>query len=194
MTRRASSSSTWICAPSPIPRPPPAPGWTTSSVGRSTCSPTACSYRSPCASPTGAGSWYSRVHHILLDGYGSTAFTERVAQVYTGRILGIEVQPSRAGSLADLYADDLAYRSSTRFERDREHWAGRLADLPAPIRLGNPGAGAPTRSRSVGGDLDQRLLDAVSAFCADNNVTIAAVATAATALYLSRMSGPTTWH
>ncbi|HMS73958.1 non-ribosomal peptide synthetase [Gordonia sp. (in: high G+C Gram-positive bacteria)] len=133
--------------------------------------------------------WYSRVHHILLDGYGSTAFTERVAQVYTGRILGIEVQPSRAGSLADLYADDLAYRSSTRFERDREHWAGRLADLPAPIRLGNPGAGAPTRSRSVGGDLDQRLLDAVSAFCADNNVTVAAVATAATALYLSRMSG-----
>ncbi|HQV17610.1 MAG TPA: condensation domain-containing protein [Gordonia sp. (in: high G+C Gram-positive bacteria)] len=102
--------------------------------------------------------WYSRVHHILLDGYGSTAFTERVAQVYTGRILGIEVQPSRAGSLADLYADDLAYRSSTRFERDREHWAGRLADLPAPIRLTHLGISS----------TPEPLLEAVTAFGGTN--------------------------
>ncbi|MFZ2238121.1 MAG: condensation domain-containing protein, partial [Gordonia amarae] len=132
--------------------------------------------------------WYTRVHHILLDGYGATAFAERVAQVYSARILGTEVEPSRAGSLADLHADDLTYRSSTRFERDREYWSGRLTDLPAPIRLGSP-SGASGAAHNVGADLDEPLQRAVRDFCAANDVTVAAVAVAATALYLARMSG-----
>ncbi|MBD0022934.1 MAG: amino acid adenylation domain-containing protein [Gordonia sp.] len=131
--------------------------------------------------------WYTRVHHILLDGYGAAAFTERVAEVYTALASGTDVAPSRAGTLTDLYEDDLKYQSSSRFERDREHWVERVADLPAPIRLG--GAATGPRSRTVGDCLDPDLQRDVTAFCTDNEVTVAAVVTAAAALYIARMSG-----
>ncbi|MDS1115206.1 amino acid adenylation domain-containing protein [Gordonia westfalica] len=133
--------------------------------------------------------WYNRVHHMLLDGYGASAFAERAAAVYTARAQGLPVPPSKAGTLDDFHADDEAYRSSTRFERDREHWAQRLQDLPDPVRLADPVIGGGADSRTVGGELDPCLIANIERWCADNSVTVAAVVSAALAVYVARMAG-----
>ncbi|MDL9936850.1 amino acid adenylation domain-containing protein [Gordonia sp. ABSL1-1] len=133
--------------------------------------------------------WYTRVHHILLDGYGASRFIERMVEVYNANAEGVPVPATRAGTLADLYADDLTYRSSTRFETDRRHWAERMAALPDPIRLADPTAGAGAGSRTVGGPLDADLCADVESFCAEHQVTVAAVVSAAAALYTGRAAG-----
>ncbi len=133
--------------------------------------------------------WYNRVHHMLLDGYGASAFAERAAAVYTARAQGLPVPPPKSGSLEDFHADDEAYRSSTRFGRDRDHWAQRLHDLPDPVRLADPVIGGGAESRTVGGELDPCLIADVERYCADNSVTVAALASAALAVYVARMAG-----
>jgi amino acid adenylation domain-containing protein len=138
--------------------------------------------------------WYTRVHHILLDGYGAAAFAERAAAVYTARATGTEIPPNRAGTLTDLHADDVAYRSSTRFDRDRRHWDERLADLPDPIRLADAVTGTRTdvpaaQSHTAGGSLDPALRTAIDAFCTARNSTVAAVVATAASVFMARMSG-----
>lgn len=132
--------------------------------------------------------WYTRVHHILLDGYGAAAFADRIAEVYTARAAGETVPPARAGTLAQLHADDEKYRSSTRFERDREHWVKRLAELPDEVRLADP-VGRLARSITTGGTLDPALQSDVDAFCAGTGATVAAVVSAAAAVYVGAMAG-----
>ncbi|MDH3051982.1 amino acid adenylation domain-containing protein [Gordonia alkanivorans] len=133
--------------------------------------------------------WYNRVHHMLLDGYGASAFAERAAAVYTARAQGLPVPPPKSGSLEDFHADDEAYRSSTRFGRDRDHWAQRLNDLPDPVRLADPVIGGGAESRTVGGELDPGLIANVERWCDDNSVTVAALASAALAVYVARVAG-----
>ncbi|MEZ5210767.1 amino acid adenylation domain-containing protein [Gordonia sp. (in: high G+C Gram-positive bacteria)] len=132
--------------------------------------------------------WYTRVHHIALDGFGASTFTDRAAEVYTARAAGLAVPPCRAGSLAQLHDEDEKYRASTRFDRDREHWARRLRALPDPVRLAGP-AGRLARSITAGALLDARLQADVDSYCAAHDTTVAALVTAAAAVYVGRMSG-----
>ncbi|HEY9315772.1 amino acid adenylation domain-containing protein [Williamsia sp.] len=133
--------------------------------------------------------WYTRVHHIVLDGYGAAAFAARVAEVYTARREGAVESPSRAGSLADLHDDDEKYRASTRFERDREYWADRIVGLPTPVRLAEPTPGVIPRSHSIGGVLEQAVLDQIDVRCTELKTTLPAIISAAAALYLARGTG-----
>ncbi|MGB6244385.1 amino acid adenylation domain-containing protein, partial [Gordonia sp. (in: high G+C Gram-positive bacteria)] len=133
--------------------------------------------------------WYMRVHHLLLDGYGAAGLTQRTAEVYTGLAQGREVSPNRAGTLAEIVADEDDYRHSTRFERDREHWAQRVADLPDPIRLAEPAPGGDGASRTAGGRLPSAVRDRVERYCDQHAATVASVVSATAAVYLAQMSG-----
>jgi acyl carrier protein len=71
--------------------------------------------------------WYHRAHHIMLDGFGGGLIVRRVAEIYSCLSAGREVAPPRFGSLESLIGADRDYRSSARFERDRDR-----AALPVP--------------------------------------------------------------
>ncbi|GGG23273.1 hypothetical protein GCM10007304_41350 [Rhodococcoides trifolii] len=132
--------------------------------------------------------WYTRIHHMLLDGYGASVFAERVAEVYTARVRGTQPGPNRAGTLGALVDDDLAYRASPRFERDRAYWAQRLRGLPDPIRLAD-GAGRPAaRSRISGVVLTSADRAAIGRVCDQLSTTLPALVSATAALYLARMA------
>ncbi|MFC9896545.1 amino acid adenylation domain-containing protein, partial [Nocardia sp. NPDC127579] len=73
--------------------------------------------------------WYSRAHHIVLDGFGAMTFMTRIAEHYTANVTGVEVKPAKATELRTLFDQELAYRDSTRFESDRAHWAQRVEGL-----------------------------------------------------------------
>ncbi|MFW0794041.1 amino acid adenylation domain-containing protein [Gordonia sp. CPCC 205515] len=132
---------------------------------------------------------YTRAHHILLDGYGAAAFAERIVEVYNARAAGETVPTCRAGTLGDMHADDAAYRASTRFERDRAHWAERLRSLPEPVRLADPVRDEGVYTQTVGAELDPQLAADIDAFCTQHRVLVAPLISAAAALYVARMSG-----
>ncbi|MDI1442657.1 myxochelin non-ribosomal peptide synthetase MxcG [Polyangium sp. 6x1] len=80
--------------------------------------------------------WYQRAHHIALDGFGFSLVARRVAELYTARIEGRAGAGAPFGSLLRVVEEDLAYRASPAYERDRAFWMQRFADRPAPVSLG----------------------------------------------------------
>ncbi|MCE5292590.1 MAG: amino acid adenylation domain-containing protein, partial [Nocardiaceae bacterium] len=73
--------------------------------------------------------WYSRVHHIVLDGYGAMNLINRIAECYTAIVTGGQPSSLKPISLQQLVDNELEYRESTRFQSDRDHWASRVAGL-----------------------------------------------------------------
>ncbi|MEV8230337.1 amino acid adenylation domain-containing protein [Streptomyces sp. NPDC079167] len=84
--------------------------------------------------------WYQRIHHLVMDGFGYSLLVRRTAEVYTALARGEEPGPQAFGALADLVAEEGAYRSSEAFTADRAHWAEAFADRPEVPRLGGRGA------------------------------------------------------
>ncbi|MGW5019722.1 amino acid adenylation domain-containing protein [Streptomyces cacaoi] len=73
--------------------------------------------------------WYQRVHHAVLDGYGYSLVARRVAETYRALLAGRDPGPSPLRPLAELLAEDAAYRASDAFTADRDHWSRRLSGL-----------------------------------------------------------------
>src|SRR3954469_14761128 len=80
--------------------------------------------------------WYSRYHHIVMDGFGFALVARRVADVYSSLVAGRTAELGTFGSLAPLLEDEAEYRGSKRFEQDRQFWIDYLAGLQEPASLG----------------------------------------------------------
>ncbi|MFC9789643.1 amino acid adenylation domain-containing protein [Rhodococcus sp. NPDC127528] len=133
--------------------------------------------------------WYCRIHHIALDGFGAMTLLTRAAELYTAIAEGRDIEAGDAEDLVKIYNSEQAYRSSPRFQRDREYWAGQVADLPAPLSLS--GRTAPVDSHAtVAGErvpADTSELLAATANSSVAGETPAIVA--AFAAYLAGMTG-----
>ncbi|RZL81756.1 MAG: hypothetical protein EOP32_13915 [Rhodococcus sp. (in: high G+C Gram-positive bacteria)] len=84
--------------------------------------------------------WYSRAHHIALDGYGAMQLISRTAELYVAAIERREPPERSAATARQLLDEDLRYARSTRRERDRDFWLGAAAEVPHPTSLGGGGA------------------------------------------------------
>ncbi|WP_018220880.1 non-ribosomal peptide synthetase [Salinispora pacifica] len=137
--------------------------------------------------------YYQRFHHVLLDGFGIAQLTRRLSALYAAESAGAPAGPARFGCLADVLAEDTAYRESAGFAADRAYWQERFADRPAPTRLAPPpapghrGTGRVRVTGTVPAAEVARLDAAAAAAGADS---VAVVITAAVA-YLHRATGDT---
>ncbi|HEX5740495.1 MAG TPA: hypothetical protein VFY17_02945, partial [Pilimelia sp.] len=75
--------------------------------------------------------WYLRAHHLLLDGYGFTLLTDRVAAAYRDPAAAVAPFPPAARLVADAHR----YRDSGRRAADGDHWHAHLAGRPAAASL-----------------------------------------------------------
>ncbi|WP_425439069.1 amino acid adenylation domain-containing protein [Rhodococcus tukisamuensis] len=125
--------------------------------------------------------WYSRIHHIALDGFGAMTFMNRAAELYTAAVLAAEPPKALAGDLTAVYDAELQYRGSTRFAADRDYWAAKTGALPPARSLAGRSAPVAACSRVVGGVLPGES--------PDPRFTPAAVA--AMAAYLAHLTGET---
>jgi nonribosomal peptide synthetase DhbF len=134
--------------------------------------------------------WYHRSHHIIMDGFSGGLIARRVASLYTALVEKRPVADDDAfGPLSLLLEEEKAYRSSTRFTRDREYWMQRFADRPKPVSL------ATRHSPNVGSPLRQTIhLSADSAgllrrFARASGVSLPQLMIASIAAYLYRITG-----
>ena len=133
--------------------------------------------------------WYSRYHHIVMDGFSFALLARRVADVYTALAAGRAVGASTFGSLAELLGDDVGYRASKRFEQDREYWMDYLAGLPEPASLGER-----HRLQSPGfirhtGSLPFSTIDQLSSLGQRTGASLPQLITAAAAIFVHRLTG-----
>ncbi|PZH19197.1 hypothetical protein C1I97_02890 [Streptomyces sp. NTH33] len=105
--------------------------------------------------------WYQRTHHLTVDGFGAALFAERVAALYAQETGGPRAAAPSFGSLADLLADEEAYRASAAFDADRDFWTRKLADRPRPVSLSDrswqPAAPVLRRTARIPADQADRL-------------------------------------
>ncbi|MCX4696217.1 non-ribosomal peptide synthetase [Streptomyces sp. NBC_01408] len=90
------------------------------------------------ASEEGEERWFyfHAFHHLAIDGMGVALLDRRLVELYERASAGEPWGPSPFGSLAEVLAEDAAYRSSPEAAADRAHWTVHLAGLPQTPRLG----------------------------------------------------------
>src|SRR5690606_12026207 len=116
-------------------------------------------------------------------------FMTRIAELYTAYITGAEPAPSKAADLRTLYESEIAYRDSTRFQSDKEHWAQRVAGLEEGSSLaGRSAPPSPVNgivSAALSEEQDSLLSEAVARYASSP----AAMLIAGFAAYLAQLTG-----
>ncbi|WP_236581178.1 condensation domain-containing protein, partial [Rhodococcus sp. T7] len=133
--------------------------------------------------------WYSRIHHVALDGYGAMTLVNRIATLYTAATEGRSPEPNRAADLRTLYAIDQGYRASHRFESDHTYWAERVAEMPAGASLSPVVAPAVAKSALVTSALSDEAASRLARSDDVFDAPAAAVVVSAFGSYLARMTG-----
>ncbi|MEC3956238.1 amino acid adenylation domain-containing protein [Nocardia sp. CDC153] len=136
--------------------------------------------------------WYTRGHHIVIDGYGAMNATTRAAEIYTALENQTEPAVSRATPLATIYADENRYRETSRFVTDGDYWREQLAGVGEPITLSSNGslptasdAGRRTATAVIGRDVESAIEAAAAAYGTNSS----ALFVAALAGYVRAVTG-----
>ncbi|MUN36832.1 non-ribosomal peptide synthetase [Actinomadura litoris] len=132
---------------------------------------------------------YFRCHHIVLDGYSQALHFRRFARVYTSLLEGREPRPTRFRPLAEVVADEAAYRGTEEWRADRDHWLRTFADQPEPVSLA--GRTAPPSPVPVRLSADVRPAALAPSLGLVQGVLNgwSVLLIAATAVYMRRMTG-----
>ena len=133
--------------------------------------------------------WYTRIHHVALDGYAAMTMLNRAAALYTAAHEQREPDSARAADLRTLYDWDRDYHGSTRYVSDRDYWLERVAGLEDGSTLAQRDAPTAAQSLLTGTALSDDLVRALA--LSDETASSSATATviAAFATYLARMTG-----
>ncbi|WP_338861871.1 amino acid adenylation domain-containing protein (plasmid) [Mycetohabitans rhizoxinica] len=129
--------------------------------------------------------WYQRYHHIMMDGYGQSLITQRVAHVYSALCAGVTSEPCTFGSVLELLESDAQYQASAQCARDEAYWLKHCANWPEPATLASRSAPVlQQRLRQTTYLATQALGDTAS-----DARRLAQFVTAAMAAYLYRFTG-----
>ncbi|QYB06396.1 amino acid adenylation domain-containing protein [Rhodococcus sp. USK10] len=133
--------------------------------------------------------WYSRAHHVAMDGFGSITLVYRIAALYTAAVHGLPPPASRTLGLRRIHDLEIDYRDSARRDADREYWTGTMRGVTHPSTLARDSGPAAAGSRDVSGLLSTELVDRLEKCAAAHGVNPATLTVCAVAGYLARMTG-----
>ncbi len=135
--------------------------------------------------------WYQRIHHIVMDGFGFTLIAQRVASIYTALVNQRSYAEGAFDPFHWVLEEDLSYRASENFQRDRRFWLERFADRPEVVSLTDRAARSSRqvlrRSVSLGPVITRSLQAAADKY----HHSLSELLIAATAVYVHRLTGAT---
>ena len=133
--------------------------------------------------------WYEVNHHLINDAFGSSLVERRIAELYRGLAGGDMRETEEAPSWLEFLDDDEAYRVSGRRERDQSFWRDQLTDRPDAVTLSGRPPDWQGRLVDSAGLIPRSVVRELEKVGAAHGASLAAVITAVTAVYLSRMTG-----
>ncbi|WP_327144863.1 non-ribosomal peptide synthetase [Nocardia sp. NBC_01327] len=133
--------------------------------------------------------WYSRLHHILLDGVGALTMLQRTSELYNAIAAGREVPEGKAEPLQHIVEADVAYRNSDKLGADREYWKQHLDGMAEPRQLGGRAGAVDAHPRLLSGALPAETAAALEAVTAELSTSPAPVVVAAFAAFVGAMTG-----
>ncbi|MDJ0392920.1 amino acid adenylation domain-containing protein [Rhodococcus sp. G-MC3] len=97
--------------------------------------------------------WYTRAHHIVLDGYGSMMVLRRTAELFLAATTGTTPDPVDPMSPVDTLTADAKYTASTRYERDKHYWANIMNEVESQTSLAGRSAPPAAHCHRVSGTI-----------------------------------------
>src|SRR5262245_57805118 len=133
--------------------------------------------------------WYARYHHIVMDAFGMWLVARRVANVYTQLTIGRTTHDGSFDSLPVLLEEDAVYRASEQFAQDRRYWIDYLADRPVPVTLRGRASSDSRGFLRNTAYLPHRSADDLRSIAHRTGTSVAQIISAATAIFLHRLTG-----
>ncbi|MFW0788914.1 amino acid adenylation domain-containing protein [Gordonia sp. CPCC 205333] len=134
--------------------------------------------------------WYTRGHHIIIDGFAALTLTRMTVERYNAARRGTELAEKPGATMAEIVADEHKYLDSTRRVSDAEYWQERVRGMPERVTLSKVAGTAPVSPDNVvaGSVLDAELQGRIEQLAADANSSLAVILTAAFSAFLGRMA------
>ena len=135
--------------------------------------------------------WLLQFHHIVMDGWSIGLIIRSLGEIYTTLAEGGEVDLS-APSYVDFIEKDREYAESAQFERQRQYWQERFAQVPAPVLAPRRGVDAAAAGAAGGCHslvLPHALVARVEALARDRDSSTFQVILAALTLMFARTAG-----
>lgn len=133
--------------------------------------------------------WYQRIHHIIMDAFGFSLISQRVAKLYTALQKGQNLEEGAFAPLRLLLKEDEAYRKSEKFELDRQFWQDRFADQPEVMSLADRAPRTSNGFISQTGYLSSAATQSLKANAHTYSGSWHEVVIAVTAVYVNRLTG-----
>jgi nonribosomal peptide synthetase DhbF len=133
--------------------------------------------------------WYQRIHHIVMDGYGFALIARRVAGIYTAMV---NQRPYAEDAFDPFYLaleEDLEYRASDDYTRERRFWLEHFADRPEVVSLTDRAARCSRKILRRSANLDPALTRSLRTVAVDSKGSLAELLIAAIAVYVHRWTG-----
>ncbi len=133
--------------------------------------------------------WFQRGHHIVCDGYSSSLFAGRVADIYTAMTKGADFSDGAFGPISSLLDDDAAYRASEQFAEDRAYWLERMAQSSDVLGLADQTAQPAHTFLRETIEVGESVRDSLQALARSARTSWSVAVCAVMAVYVSRMRG-----
>lgn len=133
--------------------------------------------------------WYQRIHHIAIDGYGTSLLMRRLAEIYTAFHQGKSAPPNPFGPLQTWLAEDSAYQTSEQRQGDRTYWLASLEGAPEPASFSDRLAPIAASSLRQEGELSSEAFLALQSVARQLKASWPDFLLAVTAVYLHRVTG-----
>ncbi|MEU4645927.1 amino acid adenylation domain-containing protein [Nocardia fluminea] len=128
-------------------------------------------------------------HHLIVDGYSAALLSRRVAAHYTSLRRATPSPKQTFGTIAELVAEEQAYRSGPAFEADRAYWRDQLTPWPDLDGRGRHLGGAVERTIRAEAVLSTDLLTQLRESAERHGITWADALVACYAAFLHRLLG-----
>ncbi|MCV7077874.1 amino acid adenylation domain-containing protein [Mycobacterium szulgai] len=128
-------------------------------------------------------------HHIVVDGFGSVLWANRIASIYTAIASGTPTPPALFGSLQAMVDCELEYEASAEYCQDEAYWRANLpTQTESGYQLPNVADCDPSTA-SIPVQLDPAVVRRVDEFAGALGIRRSSVITAACALIVRAWCG-----
>ncbi|HHU63230.1 MAG TPA: amino acid adenylation domain-containing protein [Clostridiales bacterium] len=130
---------------------------------------------------------FMKIHHLVVDAWSIVQLTNKIIQYYNALKEGKEISLDNTPSYIDFIKSEQEYKTSERFQKDKEYWESVFDTVPEPATLRN-------RSTSHSNIRTQRKTYVLSAdftlkirdFCKRNKTSIFIIFLSVLAVYINR--------
>lgn len=132
---------------------------------------------------------YIKLHHIVCDAWGIAIVARKIIDYYYKLTYKLSIPDDDIPKYDNYILKEEKYLNSTRYEDDEKFWQEKYKDKPSFVTM-SPGVKSNHDVKAIrkSYNIPIRGTEAINKYCNDNNISLAVLLEAVTALYAARIN------